>query len=359
MTGLDVDDDVRRAHVLGAWAYGADGHGAALERLFPRTWHLMDVEEEVSPAPESARPVTLLPGCLDEPLVLTSDRDGEIRLVSNVCTHRASLVVDAPCKAATLRCRYHGRRFGLDGRLAAAPGFEGAVGFPTADDDLQQVPIGVWGPLRFASLRPEHPLEDLVAPLRERLAFLPVDGLRATEVRHYDVAASWLLYVDNYLEGFHIPFVHPGLLEALDFGGYATELTPLGSVQIGVAKADEPCFALPEGHRDHGRRIAAYYAWLFPCTMINAYPWGLSVNAVRPQGPDRVRVTFASYVVDSSLRGAGAGADLHAVELEDEAVVESVQKGMRSRLLRRGRYAPAREAGVHHFHRLMQRFLGG
>jgi choline monooxygenase len=91
--------------------------------------------------------------------------------------------------------------------------------------------------------------------------------------------------------------------------------------------------------------------------MLNFYPWGLSVNLVEPQSPSRTRVRFRAYVGDAALRGAGAGGGLHRVEEEDEAVVEAVQRGVRSRVYRGGRYAPAHERGVHHLHRLLCRFL--
>jgi choline monooxygenase len=114
-------------------------------------------------------------------------------------------------------------------------------------------------------------------------------------------------------------------------------------------------FDLPAGAPDHGRRIAAYYVWLFPATMINVYPWGLSVNAVRPLAVDRTRISYLTYVWDPERLDRGAGSGLDRVEREDEAVVESVQRGVRSRLYDRGRYSPARETGVHHFHRLLAR----
>jgi choline monooxygenase len=103
--------------------------------------------------------------------------------------------------------------------------------------------------------------------------------------------------------------------------------------------------------------MAGWYFWLFPNLMLNFYPWGLSVNVVKPLGPERTRVSFLTYVHDESLRGTGAGGDLHRVEMEDEEVVESVQRGVRSRLYDRGRYSPRRETGTHHFHGLLARVL--
>jgi choline monooxygenase len=87
--------------------------------------------------------------------------------------------------------------------------------------------------------------------------------------------------------------------------------------------------------------------------MLNFYPWGLSVNLVEPLGLDRTRVRFRSYVGDASRLHQGAGASLDRVEVEDEAIVQAVQRGVRSRLYTSGRYSPARETGVHHFHRLL------
>ena len=91
--------------------------------------------------------------------------------------------------------------------------------------------------------------------------------------------------------------------------------------------------------------------------MFNFYPWGISANIVRPVSPSKTVVEFLTYVRDETLMGTGAGADLHEVETEDEAVVESVQKGIRSRFYSRGRYSPTREQGTHHFHRLIAEFM--
>jgi choline monooxygenase len=96
---------------------------------------------------------------------------------------------------------------------------------------------------------------------------------------------------------------------------------------------------------------------VFPNLMLNFYPWGLSLNLVQPLGPSRTRVQFRSFVRDASLLGQGAGGALDEVEMEDEAVVQTVQRGLRSRLYSRGRYSPTREQGVHHFHRLIGEFM--
>jgi choline monooxygenase len=350
-----VDADVRRARTLPLEVYRDSATYERLRRtLLPRTWHFLDV-----PAldREGVAPVTFLEGSLDEPLLFARDGAGATRLLSNVCTHRNAILVNAPCAASHgIRCPYHGRRFRLDGRFASMPAFEEALDFPSADDDLPEVATASLGPMSFAALSPTRSFDAALGAVRARLGGLPIDDARIDDEgsRSYDVDASWLLYVDNYLEGFHVPFVHPALHAGLDLASYRTELFDDGVLQVGVGRAGEPTLPIAEAN------VAALYFWLFPATMINVYPWGVSLNAVRPRGVDRARVVYRTYVfpgVDPASRRAGAGGDLHTVELEDEAVVASVQRGARAYLARRGRFSPSREAGVHHFHRTLARWL--
>jgi choline monooxygenase len=278
-----------------------------------------------------------------------------------VCTHRANLVVRGEGALRGLRCGYHGRRFALDGRFLSMPEFEGAQGFPSPADDLPRASLARWGPLVFAALDPAVAFDAWIGPLRERLAWLPLDAARRDPAAapDYEVRASWILYCDNYLEGFHIPYVHHGLASTLDYAAYRTETFDHGSLQVGIARDGEPALEPPAHSADRGQRIAGYYAWLFPNLMLNFYPWGLSVNIVQPLAVDRTRIRYAAYVWDAARRGEGAGGDLHRVELEDDDVVESAQRGVRSRLYDRGRFSPTREVGVHHFHRLLARSLDG
>jgi choline monooxygenase len=357
---FEVEPDIRRAATLDKRFYlDPAAWTLARERIFARSWQWLGDLGDVA-EPGSLSPRSLLPGLLDEPLLLARDAAGALRCLSNVCTHRGNLLVDAPCRGAEqIRCGYHSRRFGLDGRMHFMPGFECALDFPSASDHLPQLPFGQLGRHGFAALAPAAPLADFTADLRARLAWLPLDDLQPdpSRSRDYEFDAHWALYVENYLEGLHIPFIHPGLTQTLDLDGYEDELFRYATLQLARARADEPAFDLPPSSPDHGQRIAAYYWWIFPNLMLNFYPWGLSLNLVLPLGPARTRVLFRSFVHDAALLGQGAGGALDEVELEDEAVVQSVQRGLRSRLYTHGRYSPTRERGVHHFHRLVAEFM--
>ena len=359
---LHVDSDIAKARTLPSVAYFDPSlYELALERVFVPSWQPAGDVARLK-APGHVVPFTLLPGSLDEELVLTKPDDGRVRCLSNVCTHRGTVVVEGEGHVQTLRCRYHGRRFDLEGRMKFMPEFEETADFPSPSDDLPALPLHEWGPLFFTSLEPACDFEEWIRPVRERVDWLRPERFRRHEAHSTDylIQASWAMYCDNYLEGFHLPYVHAASLgDKLDYEGYHTELFEWSNVQIGVAKEGEPAFELPRGHPDDGKRIAAWYFWLYPNVMLNLYPWGLSLNVVQPLGPGRTRVLFRSYVHDESKLLEGAGAALHRVEMEDEEIVESAQRGMRSRLYDRGRYSPKRERGPHHFHTLLARALAG
>ena len=358
---FDVSPDIAQASTIPSAFYtDPEVFERSKERIFAPSWQFLGSIDELVKVPGAVAPLTLLEGCLDEPIVLTRDAGDRVHCLSNVCTHRGMLVAETGGNERFLRCRYHGRRFGLDGKFQHMPEFEGVCNFPTERDDLPKVAMSNWGPFLFASVAPAVPLETMLAPIVERIGWMPLHEFKFDpgRARDYSVRAHWALYVDNYLEGFHIPFIHAALNQVLNYEDYATIPFEWGNLQLAESSGSEGVFDLPVSSPDHGRKISAYYYWLFPNLMLNFYPWGLSVNVLRPQGPDRVKVSFLPYVWREELRAVGAGADLDRVEREDEVVVEAVQKGLRSRFYDRGRYSVAREGNVHQFHRLIQAAMG-
>jgi choline monooxygenase len=240
------------------------------------------------------------------------------------------------------------------------PECDEALNFPRPQDSLPKVKFDQFCGFIFASLDPAFSFENLVGEMSKRIGWMPIDTFTfdpATS-RDYLVQCNWALYCENYLEGFHIPYVHAGLNNLLDYSSYSSELYEYSNLQLGVAQGGEAAFDLPTHSPDYGRRIAAYYYWLFPNLMFNFYPWGLSINIVKPLSHERTRVSFLSYVWDKSKREDGTDKMIDRVEREDEAIVEAVNRGLRSRLYTRGRFSPKREQGCHHFHRLLAGALG-
>jgi choline monooxygenase len=354
-----IDSDISRAETIPSDVYVDPALcERAKEKIFTRSWQFIGEAAQLRTAGH-VRPFTLLQNCLDEPLVLTVDDKMQRHCLSNVCTHRGALVVEGEGHIRGLRCRYHGRKFGLDGSFVSMPEFEGVQNFPSEKDNLTRIALEQWGPFLFCALKPAFSFDQWIDPLDKRVSFLPMDRAQfdPASSRDYFLNANWALYCENYLEEFHLPYVHSASLSGLDYGEYRHDLFPYCSIQIGVGKSSHDSFHLPKDHPDFGKNIAAYYCWLFPNLMLNFYPWGISVNVVCPLAVDRTKISFLSFVWDKEKRSTGVGSDLHRVEMEDEEIVESVQRGVRSRLYDRGRYSPRREVGTHHFHELLARFL--
>lgn len=355
MSRFYVDPEIAKARTLATDFYTDPGcYQEAKEKIFASSWQFIGDAALVS-EPGQCCPVTLLENYLDEPLVLTRDKDSKLHLLSNVCTHRGNIVVNEPCRITNLRCRYHGRQFRHDGQFVSMPEFKEVENFPSEADHLVQLPLFQWGPWLFASLNKNNACEFYLKDMMDRLNWLPVNefALESSLSKDYIVKAHWALYCENYLEGFHIPFVHAGLNAVIDFGNYTTELFERSNLQLGIAKDDDDIFDLPVSSPDYGKRVAAYYFFVFPNMMFNFYPWGLSINIVQPLSIETCKVSFLTYVWKKEKLNTGAGSDLDTVEMEDEEVVEAVQKGIRSRFYSHGRYSVTREQGTHHFHRLI------
>lgn len=357
-----IDPDIRRAQTLpGSFYHVTDVFDHCRERVFARSWQLITGAEEQVRLPREMMPFSFMDHFLEEPLLLLRDEQNALHCMSNVCTHRGNLLVLHPGRYDRgIVCGYHGRRFDSEGQFVSMPETEGMLDFPCADDHLKRLPVRQWRQFVFTSLDTGFPFEALVEDMERKIGFLPVEAFRfdAARSRDYLVKANWALYCDNYLEGFHIPFVHKALSTSLEWSAYQTALYPWSNCQTGIGKPGESCFDLPPGHEDAGRSVAAYYFWLFPNMMFNFYPWGLSLNIVRPLRTDLTKVSFRAYVWRPELLDTGAGGDVDLVEREDEVVVEQVQRGTRSRFYRAGRFSPNQESGVHHFHRLLAECLG-
>ncbi len=350
-----VDENIARAKTIDTSFYTDKNLFEEMkERLFASSWQFIGNTELVKDNTD-VYPFFLLENYIDEPLMLTRDKNNIVRLLSNVCTHRGNVVADKPCKSNNLRCKYHGRLFQLDGKFVSMPEFKEVENFPTVEDDLKNIPLLQWGKWLFASLNNKLNSDLFLKEMIDRVGWLPVnDFVFHPELsKEFTVKAHWALYCENYLEGFHIPFVHAGLNSVIDFGNYTTETFKYSNLQLGIAKDDDDCFDLPTSSPDYGKKVAAYYFFVFPNMMFNFYPWGLSVNVVKPVSTTESKVSFYIYILDESKYNSGAGSNLDTVEFEDEEVVENVQKGIRSRFYGHGRYSVTREQGTHHFHRII------
>ena len=287
------------------------------------------------------------------PVIAVRGADEVIRVMHNVCRHRAGPL--AQCDglgAKSLRCRYHGWTYTLEGQLRTATEMAGAADFNVSDIRLPQLAVRVWQGMVFAAVDEAlaPPFEAFVAGIDARLG--AGRGLESYGHHHrtgYDIACNWKVYVDNYLEGYHVPHIHPELNRLLDYRSYVTETAQWYSFQFSP---------LESGDGLYGSGDALYY-WLWPNTMLNILPGRLQTNRIIPKGADRCRVEFDFYYApdDSDAGRARREADLSfsdVVQDEDVTICEDVQRGLASGSYEAGRLNPLRENAVHHFHELLR-----
>jgi len=353
-----INKDITKAFTLPGSFYSSEDFFCKVKKdIFEKSWQLITHESNLQ-SEKDAFPFRFLDDFIKEPLFLVKNKN--IDCFSNVCTHRGNLLMEEPCNIGkSIFCKYHGRRFDSCGKFLSMPETKDMQNFPSERDNLSKVPTKKWKQFIFTSLEPSFSFDRLIKDVEDRVGWMPVEDFiyREDLSKEYTVDANWALYCDNYLECFHCPFVHKGLSAVLKHQEYHIELFPYSSLQVGVGKDEKDCFNLPKNSIDYGKKVAAYYFWLFPNIMLNFYPWGLSVNIVKPISVNKTKVEFRAYVWKEEKLDLGAGASLEKVELEDEEIVESVQKGVLSRFYKHGRFSPKMEKGVHHFHCLISDFI--
>ena len=248
MNNFFVDPNIAKASTISTDIYtSAAVFEAAKEKIFSQSWQFIGSKEMVK-FNGDVQPFTLLPNYLNEPLVLTKDNKGAVNFLSNVCTHRGNIIAYKECsKANNLRCKYHGRLFDLSGKFISMPEFKEVEDFPCETDNLPVLPLFDWGNLLFTALNKKEGADIYLSEMMERLHWLPVKDFifRPDLSKSFDIDANWALYCENYLEGFHIPFVHASLNAALSFGDYTTELYAKSNLQLGISKDNTDCFDLP------------------------------------------------------------------------------------------------------------------
>lgn len=351
----EIDRDISKASTLESSTYTSK-EVAHLERarVFAASWNLVAHRHEV------AQNGTVFPFQLaGESLLLARGKDGVLRAMSNVCRHRAGPLVEACGPAAFLRCKYHAWTYDLQGQLLNTPEFDGVSDFDKAQVRLPQWQVREWGPFVFVARHPAATFEAYLGEVPQILEkSLPgmLERLTYVNRKDYVVNANWKVYVDNYLEGYHIGPVHPELARELDYPRYKTVVHEWYSEQIAPAKETGQLY-------NSGDQPGAHYFWFFPNLMFNIYQGLFQTNVVIPTGVDSCIVRFDWYR-DSAASALGdvKWSDLTGfsdlVQDQDARICQSVQLNLGSMDYNRGRYSVSRENGVHHFHRVWTGLMG-
>jgi choline monooxygenase len=292
-----------------------------------------------------------------EPIVVVRGDDEKLRAFFNVCRHHAAAVVpEAQGCAKQFRCPYHGWTYGTDGALKGMVEFDGVQNFDRADNGLVPIRADIWENFVFVNL------DGQAAPLQKFLGAVPdlVAPLKLTKKLHYfdrriyPLNCNWKVYVDNYLDGgYHVPHAHKGLSSVIEYTKYTIENFERACLQSSPLSSDANAASGVAATRQ-GR---AFYLWIYPNFMINAYEGVMDTNLVVPLGADKCAVIFDYYFADTSTAAESYNRESIAVsekvQDEDMAICDAVQRGLHSRAYVAGRLSVRREAGEHLFHRLL------
>jgi Phenylpropionate dioxygenase and related ring-hydroxylating dioxygenases, large terminal subunit len=267
------------------------------------------------------------------------DDDGHLRAFHNVCRHRAGpLVTDDDGHCSVIVCAYHGWVYGLDGSLKRARDFGDAADFNAEDLGLFPVAVDEWRGLIFVRIATDGPgLLETLGGLVDRCADHPIESLTYSQRLTHRIDANWKTYTDNYGEGYHIPFIHPGLHRQIETSEYRVD------VQDGFTEHRVPT-------RD-GAVASGVWLWRYPNLALNIYPEGMNIERWLPEGPRRTRVIYDCFVADPTATAANADIVRLAGEVldEDRAICELVQQNLESGIYTEGRLSPRHENGVHAF----------
>lgn len=349
---LEHAQGLRRASTIPArWYFGEETLALEQDLVFGASWQLAG---HVSQLPEPGSYFTA--SIAGEPLIVVRTETGQIIALSNVCRHRAGPVACDRGTRAAFQCGYHGWVYGLDGSLQAAREMDEAEEFDRDAMALPRFDLALWGPLIFVRIASEGPaLADVLEGIDQIVDAEMLETFRFARRKTWEVECNWKVYVDNYLEGYHIPIVHPALNRELDYARYEVETRRWYSIQHAPMKERAQRI-----RRDAGEDDEVGYFWIWPNLMINVYPNNFSTNLILPAGPGKTLTVFDWYFaspedekpeIDETVQFSDE------IQIEDIEICEAVQKGLSSRTYSTGRYSPRRENGVYHFHQLLESAL--
>jgi Rieske 2Fe-2S family protein len=342
---------------------------AELDEVFARSWIFVCPERTVS-APGSFATANVA----GEPVAIVRGEDGVLRALSNVCRHRAMQILDGTGTCPkVLRCPYHGWTYRQDGQLAAVPE---ARGFADLDREGVRLPcfrVEALAGLVFVSLDGDlPPLAEWFGDACARLATLGIGSLKATGPLITEYPYNWKNLADNYLEGYHIPVGHPGLLRMLDYKQYDPQLG-VRHAWISAPLRDKPSVVRRERlYQRLVRPMDAYpadlhgswaYAHLFPGLFLDLYPDQYDTWQLVPLGPDRTMAVTWVFTPEQERIGNRIARRINwrfndAVMDEDKALCACVQRGLGARTYERG-VLNRNERAIAHYHDLLRELVPG
>ena len=332
------------------WYYENEFLDQEKREIFLKEWQLVGSHSQIKNPGD-----VLVAEIANNPIIVSRQKDNTLKGFYNVCQHRGGPLAYENCSLSKLQCKYHGWVYDLNGNLKSARGFKKSE-LKVEDYDLTPVNIAEWMGQVFVNLS-SNPV-DLGSQIDEiKTLVSPIDFSNyAFKFREsYEINCNWKVYMDNFLEGFHIPFVHPELNKVIDYKSYKTEIYDRFSLQWCPLDSE----LSPYGKSPTPEENKAFYFTIFPNIILNIAPGRLQTNIVEPKGSKSCVVHFDYHFDNPEETNIEQDAEFsEIVQQEDILICESVQKGLESNGYDQGKFSPLHEQGVLHFQSLIRNSLG-
>ena len=358
-------------------------HALEQERVFASSWVTVGCTSQVQKPGD-----ILVAKVAGQSIIVTRDNTGELRAFYNVCRHRGTQLFDESCHVNVIRCPYHSWGYDLTGTCIGTPLFEGSTippdshglfemtalqAFDRADYGLLPVHVEAWGCLVFVNLDPQaQPLSEWIGDLPERLAGYRLGERRLLRRVEYEIEANWKLIAENFMEYYHLPWVHPGLVKVSPMSAHhrwqgSGMYMGFCTSPIAANTDDGGWQGLPpQAGLSADDATSARFAWVFPSVAVNALPNHSFFLLVHPLSAGRTAEVAYLLAPPESLDGSGVDESVEelvafwdTVNREDIEIVERVQRGLADPTYTGGRMCYRFEESVHRFQNMViDRMLG-
>ncbi len=277
-------------------------------------------------------------------------RDGILRGFHNVCRHRgARLLAEGAGSCHVLRCPYHNWVYAQDGALRQAPVFGDDPQFELEDWPLQKAQLAEWRGLLFIAIDARQSLLEQLGDLPEEVESFPLESFVAVEEQRFVMRSNWKTYTDNFVEGYHIPGIHPGFMKVIDFDNFETV------ARNGLVRMTSP--------QKGGSIYGGKWLWMWPNWTLSVFPGGMNTSRINPLAVNSTELIYDFYFADISADGAASRRNTIDVNCgivrEDFGICETTQENYASGAYTPGPLSPRHETSVAYFQAMITTALLG
>ena len=369
-----VKNPIEKAHGLPNECYlNNDYLEFEKEKIFKNNWTMIGVASSV-PNPGDAKPFNLL----GIPILIVRNKENEVKVFHNVCSHRGFKLVDQECKLKNvIRCPYHSWSYDFNGKLTVTPHIGGlgkheVEGFDKNNSNLKEIKSNIWMDLIFININSNaKPFEDFIKPLEDRW-FKFISKKDQKLIRHstdngyfnMTVNSNWKFAIENYCESYHLPWIHPELNKVSNISDhYHIEDENLNFSGQGSNKYSQQfdgnikfkCF--PNWPTELSEK--SEYVSLYPNVMLGIHIDHFYAFWLEPISNNQTKEHFELYYVGDESASSDEFKDIREknfafwqeVMNEDVTAIEGMQNGRNSPAYNGGNFSPVMDTPTLMFHK--------